>query len=83
VWDLSEPALEREDEMSEMDSVDEAVEEISIEAPEADAVEQHQQLNSAQENRWPERIPFEADPADAADQERTVNLEDEDEDDYR
>lgn len=67
--------------MSEMDSLDEAVEEISIEAPEADAVEQHQQLKSAQEKRWPERIPFEADPADAADQERTVSTEEDD--DYR
>lgn len=67
--------------MSEMDSLNDAIEEISIEAPEADAVEQHQQLKPSEENQWPERIPFEADPADAADQEHTVNVEEED--DYR
>jgi hypothetical protein len=65
--------------MSEMDSPDEAVGEISIEAPEADAVEQHQLLKVREDDRWPERVPFDADPADVAEQERAVDLEDDDE----
>jgi hypothetical protein len=66
-------------EMDSLDDLDDVAAEISIEAPEADAVEQHQQLSSARENHWPEHIPFEADPADAADQERTVSVEEDDE----
>ncbi|MGI5154678.1 hypothetical protein [Microbispora sp. CA-102843] len=79
--DLSQPTFERKDkQMPEMDPLDEVVEEISIEAPEADAVEQHQLLNVPDDRRWPERVPFDADPADVAEQERTVDLDD---DDYR
>jgi hypothetical protein len=66
--------------MSEMDPLDDVVEEISIEAPEADAVEQQQLVKVPEDNRWPQRVPFEADPADVADQERTIDLDD---DDYR
>lgn len=66
--------------MSEMDPLDEMVEEISIEAPEADAVEQHQLVTVPEDRRWPEHVPFDADPADVAEQERTVELDD---DDYR
>ncbi|GAB3907423.1 hypothetical protein [Microbispora bryophytorum] len=79
--DLSQPTFERKDkQMPEMDPLDDVVEEISIEAPEADAVEQHQLLQVTDDRRWPERVPFEADPADVAEQERTVDLDD---DDYR
>ncbi|WP_405086954.1 hypothetical protein [Microbispora sp. NBC_01389] len=66
--------------MPEMEPLDEVAEEISIEAPEADAVEQHQLVKGAEDRRWPERVPFEADPADVTEQERTVDLDD---DDYR
>ncbi|MFC0865747.1 hypothetical protein ACFHYQ_25955 [Sphaerimonospora cavernae] len=65
--------------MSEMDPLEEIVEEISTEAPEADAVEQYQFVKVSEDPRWPHRVPFEADPADVAEQERTVDLgEDED-----
>ncbi|MEV7808244.1 hypothetical protein AB0O28_35380 [Microbispora sp. NPDC088329] len=64
--------------MAEMDPLDEVVGEISIEAPEADAVEQHQLVNVPDDRRWPEHVPFDADPADVTEQERTVDLDDED-----
>jgi hypothetical protein len=69
--------------MSEMDTRGEELsfdeQELSIEAPEADAAEQHRQMR--EEQHGPRGvIPFEADPADAADQERVVDLDD---DDYR
>ncbi|WP_285704106.1 hypothetical protein [Microtetraspora sp. NBRC 16547] len=67
--------------MSEMDSLGETAEELSIETPEADAVEQHQRVKSSDETRWPDQVPIEADPADATDQERVV--EQDDEEDYR
>ncbi|MCT9932571.1 hypothetical protein N5079_20430 [Planotetraspora sp. A-T 1434] len=67
--------------MSEMEPLDEVVEELPIEAPEADAVEQRQLVKVAEDNRWPEQVPFEADPADVAEQERTVDLGDDE--DYR
>ncbi len=52
--------------------------EFDIEAPEADAVEQHRSVRTVEERR--ERLPFDVDPADAAEQARVVEL---DEDDYR
>ncbi|RJL33647.1 hypothetical protein D5H75_11980 [Bailinhaonella thermotolerans] len=53
-----------------------------IEAPEADAVEQHQRLDPPDDlpGGYPRSVPFDVDPADAADQEREVRL---DEDEYR
>jgi hypothetical protein len=53
----------------------------SLEAPEADAVEQEADVASAESSRSVSGVPLEADPADAADQAREVAL-DEDED-YR
>ncbi|WP_063780938.1 hypothetical protein [Nonomuraea sp. SBT364] len=54
-------------------------EERPLEAPEADAVEQHQRLSD--DDSGPRReIPFDVDPADAAEQDRVVELDD---DDYR
>lgn len=82
MWDLSQQTPGREDvHMSEMEPLDEVVEELPIEAPEADAVEQRQLVKVAEDNRWPEQVPFEADPADVAEQERTVDLGDDE--DYR
>ncbi|MFF3665292.1 hypothetical protein [Microtetraspora malaysiensis] len=66
--------------MSEMDSLGETAEELSIETPEADAVEQHQRVRPSDQNRWPDQVPMEADPADATEQERVVE---DDEEDYR
>ncbi len=54
-------------------------EEVSIEAPEADAAEQQRPLDE-DEDALPQRVPLEVDPADAIEQERAVGL---DEDDYR
>lgn len=54
--------------------------ELSLEAPEADAAEQHLGVRDDDERRLPPALPAEADPADAADQDREVDL---DEDDYR
>lgn len=77
--------------MSEMDvsgdTVDERAldngkpsEDIGVEAPEADAMEQHRPITTGA-GPWPiQEIPIEADPADAADQHWQVDL---DEDDYR
>jgi hypothetical protein len=50
-----------------------------IEAPEADAVEQHIPVREDDEPPTTE-LPFDADEADAADQHRVVDLDD---DDYR
>ncbi|MFF4774045.1 hypothetical protein [Microtetraspora fusca] len=66
--------------MSEMDSLGETAEELSIETPEADAVEQHQRMKPSDRTRWPDQVPMEADPADATEQERVVEH---DEEDYR
>ncbi len=67
---------ELDDVVEPADSPDAA--EFDIEAPEADAVEQHRSVRTGEERR--ERIPFDVDPADAAEQDRVVEL---DEDDYR
>ena len=64
--------------MSEMDSLDDVVE-LAIEAPEADAVEQHQLARSSGEDRWPEHVPLDANPADVAEQERAVDTGDDEE----
>ncbi|GGP11763.1 hypothetical protein GCM10012278_56820 [Nonomuraea glycinis] len=54
-------------------------EELSLEAPEADAAEQQRLL--AEDGVHPRReTPLEVDPADAAEQDRVVELDD---DDYR
>jgi len=54
--------------------------ELPIEAPEADAAEQHRPVTTADDPIWPVDIPLEADPVDTAEQRREVDL---DEDDYR
>jgi hypothetical protein len=64
--------------MSDTDPLDD-VDELSIETPEADAVEQHQPVRGSQDDRWPERVPFDADPADVTEQERSVDLGDDEE----
>jgi hypothetical protein len=53
----------------------------SLEAPEADVVEQQADVTPAEPSRSRPGVPLEVDPADAADQAREVAL-DEDED-YR
>ncbi|MEV4806567.1 hypothetical protein AB0K18_41790 [Nonomuraea sp. NPDC049421] len=54
-------------------------EELSIETPEADAIEQQREmLQSA--GRLRRELPLDVDPADGADQDRVVELDD---DDYR
>jgi hypothetical protein len=58
---------------------DEAETELDLEAPEADAVEQHIDLLQHRDVPITER-PLDVDPADAAEQARVVEL---DEDDYR
>ncbi|MFD0887513.1 hypothetical protein ACFQ08_23465 [Streptosporangium algeriense] len=55
-------------------------EEVDIEAPEADAVEQHRPVREEDTPDWPDHIPPEADTADTTEQTRAVDL---DEDDYR
>jgi hypothetical protein len=57
-------------------------EELSMEAPEADAAEQQRQLGEGGEGGTQARreTPLEVDPADAAEQDRVVELDD---DDYR
>ena len=52
---------------------------LDIEAPEADAVEQHTPIRDA-ENGAAASVPLETNESDAADQRRVVEL---DEDDYR
>jgi hypothetical protein len=53
--------------------------EPDLETPEADAVEQHQDVVDTPPDEPPE-IPYDVNPADAAEQSRTVEY---DEDDYR
>jgi hypothetical protein len=53
--------------------------EVSLEAPEADAVEQHIATREARQ-RWPLVVPSEASEADAVDQGAEVEM---DEDDYQ
>lgn len=71
--------------MSEMDirgdeiTYDEEEGELSIETPEADAVEQHREMLQSV-GRLRRELPLDVDPADAADQDRVVELDD---DDYR
>lgn len=51
-----------------------------LEAPEADAAEQHTPVREQEDPRWPDHIPPDANEADVADQSRVVEI---DEDDYR
>ncbi|GAA2368935.1 hypothetical protein [Nonomuraea africana] len=65
--------------MSEMEDVVFEPEELSIEAPEADAAEQLRLLR--EEERVRGEVPIDVDPADAFEQDRTVG--DDDDEDYR
>jgi pyruvate/2-oxoglutarate dehydrogenase complex dihydrolipoamide dehydrogenase (E3) component len=58
------------------------VSDMSIETPEDDALEQHQELVPDEESviRGPRSVPFEVNEADAAEQDRSVGFDD---DDYR
>jgi hypothetical protein len=58
------------------------VSDMSIETPEDDALEQHQELVADEESdtRGPHQVPFEVNEADAAEQDRSVGFDD---DDYR
>jgi hypothetical protein len=52
-----------------------------MEAPEGDAIEQHQEVIADENGSGTRReIPFDVDEADAAEQERSVGFDD---DDYR
>lgn len=53
---------------------------LDVEAPEADAAEQHTDVRPHRDEPLTGGVPGEADPADAADQRRVIDL---DEDDYR
>ncbi|GAA2651871.1 hypothetical protein GCM10010412_018510 [Nonomuraea recticatena] len=65
--------------MSEMEDIVFEPEELSIEAPEADAAEQQRLLR--EEGGVRRELPIDVDPADAFEQDRTVG--DDDDDDYR
>jgi hypothetical protein len=54
---------------------------LDIEAPEADALEQHTAANDREQPVRRSETPFEADDADAAEQD--LDVEGDDEDDYR
>jgi pyruvate/2-oxoglutarate dehydrogenase complex dihydrolipoamide dehydrogenase (E3) component len=58
------------------------VSDMSIETPEDDALEQHQELVADEESviQGPRSVPFEVNEADAAEQDRSVGFDD---DDYR
>jgi hypothetical protein len=66
--------------MHEDDVVEETAVDEDLEAPEADAAEQHQPVAPDEGHRPVEQRPFDVDEYDAAEQRREVQL---DEDDYR
>jgi hypothetical protein len=57
-------------------------EDVDLEAPEADLIEQHVPARAAPRATARREAPFEADAADAADQDRVAQTDD-DEDEYR
>jgi hypothetical protein len=71
--------------VSEMDIHDDVAvetedEETDLEAPEADAAEQHQPVRPGDDDQQIQPRPFDVDEYDAAEQRRVVEL---DEEDYR
>ncbi|MEV0587366.1 hypothetical protein [Nonomuraea sp. NPDC050310] len=54
--------------------------ELPIEAPEADAAEQHRRLRD-EDDTYRRELPMDVDPADAAEQDRVVEVDDDE--DYR
>jgi len=68
-------------ELDELEDLEEfAPDELDLEAPEADAAEQHHDLQERPDRELPEAAPMEADPRDVVEQRRIVEI---DEDDYR
>ncbi|WP_377269523.1 hypothetical protein [Peterkaempfera sp. SMS 1(5)a] len=75
------PAPADPDDLEELADQDETeAPELDIEAPEADAQEQHQELRQHRDDPDTGRAGYDANPADATEQRRVVEL---DEDDYR
>lgn len=75
--DIRVEDLEADEEIYDLAEQEEV--EIDIEAPEADAAEQHRIVGETVDH-LPTSIPDDVDPADAAEQSRVVEF---DEDDYR
>ncbi|MFF4649672.1 hypothetical protein [Streptacidiphilus sp. ASG 303] len=73
------PAPADPDEIADREEDTEAPE-IDLEAPEADAQEQHREVRRHRDEPEAASAGFDADPADATEQRRVVDL---DEDDYR
>lgn len=79
---MSEMDVRGDSTLGEAAAAELSSDEISIEAPEADAAEQQRSVRDREEEQrsWPRRFSLEVDPSAGINDERTVDL---DEDDYR